>query len=169
MQIYTALKSDHKLVKQLLKQLDKTTEDVPQKRLQLLKQLKEAVVPHSRAEEQVFYNHLKNCDVKEADDLAFEGYEEHAVVDHLLAQLEATAPNDKRWTALLSIAKESLEHHIKEEEDELFEKAKKAFDNKLANQMAEEFLELKKSYLKEIKRGETPQQKTSHGMVNKAA
>ncbi|MFL5813124.1 MAG: hemerythrin domain-containing protein [Bdellovibrionia bacterium] len=169
MQIYTVLKSDHRLVKQLLKQLEKTTEEAPQKRVQLLKQLKEAIVPHSRAEEQVFYDRLKKCEVKEADDLAFEGYEEHAVVDRLLEQLEATAPNDKRWTALLSVAKESLEHHIKEEEEELFEKARKAFDNKLATQMAEEFLQLKKGFLKEVKKGEMPQQKTSHEIVQKAA
>jgi hemerythrin-like domain-containing protein len=169
MQIYTALKSDHRLVKQLLKQLEKTTEEAPQKRVQLLKQLKEAVVPHSRAEEKVFYDRLKKSEVKEADDLAFEGYEEHAVVDRLLEQLEATAPNDRRWTALLSVAKESLEHHIEEEEEELFEKAKKAFDNKLATEMAEEFLVLKKGFLKEVKKGKTPQQKTSHEIVQKAA
>jgi iron-sulfur cluster repair protein YtfE (RIC family) len=169
MQIYTALKADHKIVKSLLKQLDKTTEEAPQKRLQLLKQLKEAVVPHSRAEEQVFYDRLKKSEVREADDLAFEGYEEHAVVDHLLQQLEMTPPNDKKWTALLSVCKESLEHHIEEEEEELFEKAKKAFDAKLAKSMAEEFLALKKDYLKVVRRGETPQQRPSHELVKKAA
>lgn len=169
MQIYTALKTDHMLVKAILKLLEKTTEEAPQKRTQLLAKLKEAIVPHSRAEEQVFYDRLKKSDVKEADDLAFEGFEEHALLDHLLEQLEATDPSDKRWTALMSVAKESLEHHIKEEENEMFKKAKKAFDNKLANEMTIEFLNLKKSFLKEIKQGKTPQQEVSHELVKKAA
>src|SRR6476469_371831 len=139
MEIYTALKNDHKLVKQILKKQEKTEETDVQERKELLIELKEALVPHSRAEEQVLYDRLKKSDVKEADELAFEGYEEHAVVDRLLEQLEMTSPDDKKWTALISVAKENLEHHIKEEEEALFKKAKKAFERSQAIQMTVEF------------------------------
>jgi hemerythrin-like domain-containing protein len=168
MQIYTALKADHKLVKQILKQLEATSEESPDKRVKFLKKLKEALVPHSRAEEQVFYDRLKKSEVKEADDLAFEGYEEHALVDHLLIQFEQTQPNDKKWTALMSVVKESLEHHIEEEEENIFKKAKKSFDRQMANEMTEEFERLKAQFLKEVKSGKTPEQKPSHELVEAA-
>ena len=163
MQIYAALKSDHKIVKQILKQLDATSESTPEKRLRYLKQLKEALVPHSRAEERVFYDRLKHSEVEEADDLAFEGYEEHAVVDSILAKLETTPPNEKRWTALISVAKELLEHHIQEEEGTLFKKAKQSFDRRTTTEMAEEFSKLKTDFLKQLKAGNLPEQGSSDG------
>ncbi len=168
MEIYTVLKADHKLVKQILKKLEKTEEADVRDRRDLLMELKQELVPHARAEEVVLYDRLKMAQIKEADTLAFEAYEEHAVVDRLLEQLTATSPEDKRWTALLSVAKENIEHHIKEEEEALFEKAKKAFERSEAVQMTEEFNDLKAGYLKEVKAGKTPQQKPSREKVKAA-
>lgn len=164
-EIYALLKSDHRSIKMLLKQLDETSEKAMKKRESLLKQLKLVLVPHARAEELVLYNRLKMSKVREADVLAFEGYEEHAIVDRLMEQLEVTVPNDKRWAALIAVAKESLEHHIQEEEAHLFAKARKSFDRKTAFEMSEEFLELKAQFLKEVKSGETPEQKVSQELV----
>jgi hemerythrin-like domain-containing protein len=165
MEIYSELKSDHKNIKAILKKLDDTTEKSGKRRLQLLKQLKEILVPHSRAEEKVLYEPLKLSDVKKADALAFEGYEEHGVVDRLAHTIETTKVNDKKWTALMSVVKENLEHHIEEEEEDLFKKAKKSFDHKDAVKMGAEFLELKATYLKELKKGSPLKQPPSHELV----
>ena len=165
MDIYAALKSDHKQIKTLLKQLDDTTENSVKRRMLLLKKLKETLVPHARAEEKVLYDPLKKSPVKDADALAFEGYEEHTVVDRLLRTLEDTASNDKKWTALISVARKGLEHHIKEEEDDIFKKSKKSFEPAEVEEMAIRFLKLKRSYLADLKSGKLPQQPSSHELV----
>ena len=169
MEIYTALKSDHQEVKKVLKTLEATTEKSGKRRQHLLLRLKTLLVPHSRAEERVLYERLKESDVKHAAALAFEGYEEHAVVDHLMEQLEATSPADKKWTALMAVVKENLEHHIDEEENAIFKKARQAFDRETAVAMCAAFQRLKVGYLAEVKAGKTPAQPPSHEIVQLAA
>jgi iron-sulfur cluster repair protein YtfE (RIC family) len=145
--------------------LDKTTEQGQKVRLDLLRQLKESLVPHARAEEIIFYVPLKKSEVKDADDLAFEGHEEHGVADRLFDELAKTKPNDKRWGALMSVLKESLEHHIEEEESDMFKKAHKSFDSEIAQKMADDFINLKKKFISEIKAGKKLKQPPSHSFV----
>lgn len=162
MEIYQVLKADHRVVKAILKQMDDTTERAGKKRTKLLLKLKQELVPHARAEELVVYEPLKESDVKDADDLSFEAYEEHWVSDKLLLELSGTDPADKRWGALLSVLKENLEHHIKEEEEQLFKKCRKSFTDEEAEEMTEKFNVLKKGFLKEVKAGKTPKQPPNH-------
>jgi hemerythrin superfamily protein len=150
MDIYKVLKNDHKEFKALLKKLDETSERSVKERPELVEKLKMTLVPHARAEEKIFYIPLKKSDVKEADDLAFEGHEEHGVVDRLFDELAKTKPNDKRYGALLSVLKESLEHHIKEEEGDMFKKAKKSFG--------------KAKLIKDMKAGKKLKQPPSHSI-----
>lgn len=164
MKIYNVLKNDHRLIKKLLKKMDDTTEKSHKERISLLAELKEALLPHARAEEQVLYEALKKSDVDEADDLAFEGYEEHLVADNLILELEGTQTKDKRWGALMSVLKENIEHHIKEEEDSIFAKSRKAFDTETANVMAENFLVLKEMFSQELREGKSLEQPPSHSI-----
>lgn len=165
MEIYGTLKKDHKLFKAILKKIDKTTEKKPERRQKLLDQLKFELVVHSRAEEKTLYDPLKKSEIKKADELAFEGYEEHAMVDHLFAELAQTKANDKRWTALASVLKELLEHHIEEEEEDVFKKSHKSFARAVAKEMAVKFLDLKKTYKAELKKGKKLAQPRSHELV----
>lgn len=164
MDIYSVLKNDHKEFKSILKKLDETSERSTKQRPELVEKLKMMLVPHARAEEKIFYVPLKDSDVEEADELAFEGHEEHAVADHLFLELSKTKPNDKRYGALLSVLKESLEHHIKEEENEMFKKAKKSFSKDIEMEMAENFLELKEKYTEMLEAGKTPRQQPSYSV-----
>ena len=164
MEIYQILRNDHKLFKSLLKKLDDTTERSQKERLSLFTKLKEELIPHARAEEKIFYESLKLSEVKEADDLAFEGYEEHGVADRLIKELDKTETHDKRWGALMSVLKESLEHHIEEEEDDMFKKGHKSFDSELAVEMGENFLSLKEKYQKSFKAGKDLKQPPSHSI-----
>ncbi|WPU66567.1 hemerythrin domain-containing protein [Peredibacter starrii] len=164
MEIYQLLKDDHKTVKTLLKKLEDTTERSQKERTTLFTKLKEALIPHTRAEEKIFYESLKLSEVKEADDLAYEGYEEHGVADRLIKELDKTEPSDKRWTALMSVLKEVVEHHIKEEEENMFKKAQKSFDSELAVEMGENFLELKEKFLNILQAGKIPKQAPSHSL-----
>lgn len=164
MDIYQVLKDDHQIVKELLKKLDETDESSRRERISLLTELKEALLPHTRAEEQVLYEALKKSGVKEADELGFEGYEEHAVADHLILELEATDTKDKRWGALLCVLKENIEHHIEEEEGSFFKKAREAFDAKVAQEMAVNFLALKEIFSEELSSGDSLEQPESHSI-----
>jgi hemerythrin-like domain-containing protein len=164
MDIYKLLKEDHKKVKAILKQLDETTERSHRDRLSLLEKLKEELIPHARAEEKILYESMKLSEVDEAEDMAYEGYVEHAVADKLLKELDKTETQDKRWGALMSVLKENLEHHIKEEEGDIFKKAKKSFDSELEEEMGENFLLLKEKYLTSLKAGRVPKQPSSHSI-----
>ena len=62
-------------------------------------------------------------------DIALEAYEEHHVVDMVMAELEATPVSDETWAAKLTVAKENLEHHIEEEENEMFKQARQVMDD----------------------------------------
>ena len=76
-----------------------------------------------------------------------EAYEEHHVVDTIMAELEDTPVGDETWAAKLTVMKENLEHHIEEEEDDMFKKARQVMDEaelqELGDRMAARKAELK--------------------------
>ena len=82
---------------------------------------------HAGIEEQIFYPAYREASgTKKGEDLTLEAYEEHRVADRLISELRALPNTDETWGAKLKVLKENLEHHIKEEETELFPKVKKA-------------------------------------------
>ena len=148
MQIYDVLKQDHEQVKALLKSLSETGEGAVKTRQRDLQKLTVELGAHSRAEEAVFYRRLAVDD--DARDLVLEGEEEHHVVDQLLEELNGMDVSDEHWTAKLTVLKEQVEHHVEEEEGELFKKAKKALDKDEAESMAKEFKEQKQQHASEL-------------------
>lgn len=143
MNILTALKSDHKELKKILEDIEGTTERAEKKRLTLFAKFKEEIVAHARAEESVVYEKLKGIVDKDDRDTILEGYEEHYLVDKLIPEIENLSPTDEVWTAKVTVVKEMLEHHIKEEEDEIFAMVRKEFDPDALEIMAERFEALK--------------------------
>jgi hemerythrin-like domain-containing protein len=137
MNALTLLKDDHDKLKKLLKEGEK--KDAPQERRSMLNEIAHEFRVHEKIEEEIFYPALKEH--PRARDIVLEGYQEHHVVDVLLRELEGMPPSDERWAAKLKVLTENVEHHIEEEEDEMFSKAKKVFDDNeldsLGNQMEE--------------------------------
>ena len=123
----TLLKDDHKKVKGLLAQLDKTTERGAERRRKLLGQIETEVKAHTTVEEEIFYPAYRDA-VKKKDDreLYQEALEEHHVVDLVLAELKGTDPGGEVFGAKAKVLKELIEHHAEEEEKEMFPKARKA-------------------------------------------
>jgi hemerythrin-like domain-containing protein len=78
---------------------------------------------HAQIEETIFYPALEEAD--ETRDITLEAYEEHRLVKQLLGELESMQKDTEEWTARFSVLKENVEHHVEEEEGELFPKAKK--------------------------------------------
>ena len=126
MDALTLLKDDHDKVKGMLDKLDKTTERAEVTRTEGLQALKQELTIHETIEEEILYPALK--EFAKTRDIALEAYEEHHVVDSILAELEETPVDDETWAAKLTVMKENLEHHIEEEEDEMFKQARQVMD-----------------------------------------
>lgn len=145
MDALTLLKEDHDRVKKMLAEGETTTERGVKTRGELFARLKTELEAHELMEEQVLYPAL--TEHPRARELALEAYEEHHVVDTILAELEQTDPSDEEWTAKFKVAKENLEHHIEEEETEMFPKARQAFSRAELEQMGARMSEIKKAAL----------------------
>jgi hypothetical protein len=119
------LKADHDKVKQLLTDLESTTERGVKTREELFAKIKGELTVHEIIEEEIFYPALK--DHPKAKDIVLEGYEEHHVVDLLMSELEGLDVSDETWGAKAKVMKENVEHHIEEEEGDMFAKAREVF------------------------------------------
>src|SRR4029079_6374980 len=103
-----------------------------QAKKQIFSRLKSELDVHANIEERIFYPALENKE--EARDITLEAYEEHKVVKDLLGELASGNAPDDEWDAKLTVLKENVEHHVEEEEGELFGKARKV----LSRQQIEE-------------------------------
>jgi hypothetical protein len=120
------LEADHRKVKELLAELESTTERGVKTRTELFATIKGEMTLHEIIEEEIFYPELKAH--PKAEDIVLEGYEEHHVVDLLMGELEALDVSDESWGAKALVMKENIEHHIEEEEGDMFKKARQVFD-----------------------------------------
>jgi hypothetical protein len=120
------LKQDHDNVKKLLTELESTTERGIKTRTELFATIKAELTVHEIIEEEIFYPELKAH--PKATDIVLEGYQEHHVVDLLMGELEALDVSDEKWGAKAKVMQENIEHHIEEEEGEMFAAARQVFD-----------------------------------------
>lgn len=118
------MKSDHDRMKNLLEEALDT--DEPRERVELLHKIRAELMAHERMEEDVFYPALRSS--AKAKDIVLEGYEEHHVVDLILDELLDVPEESDEWKAKLKVLQENIEHHIEEEEGEMFKQAREIFD-----------------------------------------
>jgi hemerythrin superfamily protein len=125
----TMLKSDHATIKRLLRELSETTERAVKQREALVGEIERELKAHAQAEEEVFYPAFKAAAEKsDAVDLFYEAAEEHHVVDMVLPALKVANPKSKEFTAKAKVLKDLIEHHVKEEEGQMFAKARQLFN-----------------------------------------
>ena len=129
------LKDDHKAVKRLFSQLKKhDTSVVPD--------ICRELTIHAEIEEAVFYPAIRDCvemlDVNEA-------YEEHHVAKFLIGELEAMDPDDDYYEAKAVVLMEAVEHHIEEEEGELFPDVREALGRNRLQEIGLALLEAKEA------------------------
>lgn len=146
MLIYDALKKDHEKVKGLLDELLAVTEGDP-RRNQLIKSIRDELIPHSRAEESVLYNSLRSIDATK--DLVRESFQEHLEAEALLRTLQMKDKIDADWRTTAGKLKEALVHHIREEESAVFAAAQEYLTEREAEMMADAFEKMKPEIRKE--------------------
>lgn len=135
MNAVTLLEDEHVTLKRMLRELDATTERAVKTRTELLAKVTDALRAHETIEEELFYPALKRH--PKAKDIVLEGIEEHNVVDILLGELATLAVDDEAWGAKASVMIENIEHHIGEEEDDMFVKARQVFSAEELRELGE--------------------------------
>lgn len=142
---------DHERVKEILTRLTDSTERAVKTRTELLAKLEMEVTIHTQLEEQVLYPAYKEAGGKEEVKMYHEAKEEHRAVDSLvLPDLKATAPGSLEFSGRAKVCKELLEHHIEEEESEMFPSARELFDKARLEEMGEQMVELRDRLKKEF-------------------
>ena len=148
MDAITLLKNDHDKVKRLLNELESTTERGVKTRQELFATIKGELTVHETIDEEIFYPALKSH--PKAKDLVLEAYEEHHVVDQVIAELEGLDVSDETWGAKATVMKENVEHHIEEEEGEMFKQARQVFERQELEELGAQMEERKASAQEEL-------------------
>ena len=120
------LKKQHREVKGLFKKLEKTENG--SERRKLMETLAQDLQMHTTIEEEIFYPALREVESKKAEKMVNEAYEEHHVVKLVLAELPKVDPQDERFEAKMTVLSELIEHHVEEEESEMFKLAETVTD-----------------------------------------
>jgi hemerythrin superfamily protein len=156
MDAMSLLKEDHRKVKKMLAELESTTERGVKTREELFARVKRELVVHEAIEEEIFYPALKEH--PKTKDIALEAYEEHHVVDTVMAEIAGVAYDDETWGAKFKVMKENLEHHIEEEEGEMFKQARQVFDQDELAQLGESMKARKEDLIRQqaAARGRAP-------------
>lgn len=144
--LFSDLKKDHRKVEDLFKEIEKSGDKAAKKKEKLFQTLKQELTAHAEAEEQALYPEIKKNE--KMKDMSLEAYEEHHIVKILLEELTELPADDEQWTAKLTVLKEVIEHHVEEEEEEMFKKAEKALDKDTQADIAGRIEEIKASVLK---------------------
>lgn len=120
------LTRDHATARKLLSQLEKTTSRGTTRRQELLRQVAKAVEVHAQIEEEIFYPAFRRAETRTGDEKLFlEAAEEHGLVHIVLPELKQTDPGTELFSARAKVLKDLVEHHAREEEQELFPRARK--------------------------------------------
>ena len=133
MDAFNLLKADHKKVAQLFDELESANGKA---KLQVFEQIKTELELHTHIEEKIFYPALEKP--RDTHDLTLEAYEEHDVVKKLLQQLSKARTANDEWEAQAKVLRENVEHHVEEEENELFPKAESALGEERIEALGEE-------------------------------
>jgi len=122
------LTEDHKAVKKLFKTYQSLVDDEAgaTEKAAVAEQICRELTVHAQIEEEIFYPAVRKA--IDEDELLDEAFVEHATAKDLIAQIERMSPRDEYYDAKVTVLGEYIDHHVKEEQDEMFPKAKKAID-----------------------------------------
>jgi hemerythrin superfamily protein len=148
------LKSQHREVEKLFSKIEGAKS--PREKEKLFGQLADALAGHATIEEHQFYPSVR---AKRTEDILLESLEEHLGIKRVLADLLELDAKDETFEAKITVLKEQVEHHVGEEEKDLFPKVRKLFDKDelqaLGEKMHAEFAKLEAVHPREAVPSET--------------
>jgi hemerythrin-like domain-containing protein len=143
------LHRDHEAVSDLIEQLLKTESGT--ERTPLFKELMGMLLAHAHAEQNVLYKKMEKSEDEKARSFAFEGTNEHQIVEQQLQQMSrARNKTSEQWTAQLTVLKELVNHHVKEEESTGFSCARKEFEGEQLEKFGEQFRRQKEKLMADM-------------------
>jgi hemerythrin-like domain-containing protein len=148
-QLLQIIEKDHEELKEILEQLENASQGAVKKKEELFMKLKMELLPHMKAEEKHFYPVLGES--KSSRQISMEAIEEHHVAEMVFKELDKLDKDEERWSAKLKVFKEILEHHIEEEEEEVFEVAEDVLDEDQLDEIMTAFNEEKEKAKKKYK------------------
>jgi hemerythrin superfamily protein len=117
------LTADHEKVKGLFEQFEKLSDRSKVNKKKLADQICLELTVHTQIEEEIFYPAMREA--SKDDDMVDEAVVEHAAAKDLIAQIREMDPGDDLYDAKVKVLSEQIDHHVGEEEDEMFDKARK--------------------------------------------
>ena len=141
MNAFTLLKEDHQKVSGMFEKLEDTTERAEKTRAEVFAQLQQELEIHAHIEETIFYPELKR--ETETREITLEGYEEHKDIKAALAEVGATDVTSELWAIRLKVLKELVEHHVEEEEGEMFKSAREVLSREEIEELGARLQEAK--------------------------
>jgi hemerythrin-like domain-containing protein len=148
MDALTLLKEDHDRIKPLLAELKETTDRAEKTRGELFSRIKQELTVHEIIEEEIFYPTLKEH--PKAKEIVLEGYEEHDVVSRLMGELDGMDATEEEWGPKAKVMAENIEHHIEEEEGEMFKAARQVFERDELEELGERMAQRKATANEEL-------------------
>ena len=133
------LKQDHQEASELMDNCEKGDN---QFKMAVFNQLKQALTLHTKMEETLLYPALQNNE--QTGDIISEAYEEHQTVDEILAEMSGLDPSNSEFSMRLAELRENIEHHVEEEENEMFPKAEKILGQHRLEEMGNQMQQMKK-------------------------
>jgi hypothetical protein len=117
------LTDDHREVSDMFEQFENLSDRAKVSKQKLTEKICTALIAHTTIEEEIFYPAVREA-VKDSEDMVDEAVVEHASAKDLIKQLQEMDPDDDLYDAKVKVLGEQVEHHVKEEEEEMFEKAR---------------------------------------------
>ena len=131
------LKQDHRTVKELFSEYEKLEDEDREEKDRLFREINEELTIHSEVEERLFYPAVRDVKTDEAEDVVNEAVEEHHVVKTLLEELSALQPGEPSFDSKMKSLMDNVQHHIEEEEKEMFSQAEKLPEEALESLLIE--------------------------------
>jgi hemerythrin superfamily protein len=127
------LKSQHREVEELFEKFEKASKATAKR--QVAEQICDKLTVHATIEERHFYPAVK---AKQTEDLLLEALEEHLAAKRVMADLLDLKPSDETFEPKVKVLQEQIEHHVEEEEEELFPKVEKLLSAEELEGLAQE-------------------------------
>jgi hemerythrin-like domain-containing protein len=119
------LVADHREVSDMFKQYEELSDRAKASKQKLTEKICNALIAHTQIEEEIFYPAVRE-QVKDSEDMVDEAVVEHQAAKDLIKQLKEMDPDEDLYAAKVKVLGEEIEHHVKEEEEEMFKQAKKS-------------------------------------------
>jgi hemerythrin superfamily protein len=146
------LKRDHDRVRALFREYPENGDGGARRKSEIVGELIRELKVHAKVEEQIFYPTVLDRREKKSSKIVRESFEEHKIVETLLEELSGITPDDDQYDAKVTVLREAVEHHAKEEEDDLFPEAEDLFSTEELEAMGAEIEDRKEEILARLER-----------------